>query len=1073
MRVTIKISIMLILLAGLLFYLPLWSGTTGKITGTVIDKTTGDPLPGANVTLVGTSLGAAADMDGNYTILYIPPGIYQMKVTVIGYKEVIVTDVRVRIDQTTRVNANMEMEAVEGEAVTVVAERNLIRDDVATSVVAVSAREIEELPVSNVQNVIKLQAGIEDSLKIRGGRANDALFLVDGVTLRDPRNNVPVFDIALSAIKEISVERGGFNAEYGQVRSGIVNVVTREGEKSGYHGNVEFRYSPPHAKYFGISPFDKNSFWLKPYFDDAVCWTGTDNGEPFTDLNNNGKWDEDEPFEDLNGDGTRSYWDYFTQLQYPDFVGGWNAVSERLMSDNDPTNDLSPRGAQRLFEWQTRKQPAYNQPDYNIDAGLGGPVPFISEKLGNLRFFATYKRYREMLVVPLSRPDYVDYNWTLKVTSDISSSMKLTLSGLIGKQFTMQQNFSYNYLRTPNEIASVVGDFGELFGTGTFSLADIGHKSFSGKLTHIINSKTFYEISLEHFIRTYYTRPDARRDKTTLYEVLPGYYADEAPFGYDYEDEFGVAASFRFGGFNSLRRDNTKATSTTLKADFTSQVNFHNLVKTGLEFVYNDIHFDYGTIAFYYLDRWAEHVVLDAKPIRAAVYLQDKLETKGFIMNLGLRLDYSNSNTDWYDPYIYDENFFTSKYATDLMFPMINPKPQWQLSPRLGISHPVTENSKLYFNYGHFKQMPSYETLFRIGRSADHRLTVFGDPNLILAKTISYELGYDHSLFNDYLFQIAAFYHDIFDQQNTTHYASVGGIQYDRTTSNRYEDVRGFEVSLRKSRGRWWSFFGNYTYQVSTSGHFDRAFIYEDLTRQKEYDEATVNLYQERPIPRPYARFNLSVYTPEDFGPSWAKIHPIGDFSANLLLNWQAGRWVDYNPKVLVGVGNNVQQPDYFDVTLRFGKTVNIGKLRIYAFLDVQNLLNIRRMSLSNFNGKANDRQLYNESLHLPKSEAYDNIPGNDRIGDYRKEGVPYQPVYSKGQINYSSDTGIAGVIYFDKATGRYVEYIDGAWQDVQSKRMYQILKDKAYIDMPDMSSFSFFNPRQFFFGIRLSYDLQ
>jgi outer membrane receptor protein involved in Fe transport len=512
-----------------------------------------------------------------------------------------------------------------------------------------------------------------------------------------------------------------------------------------------------------------------------------------------------------------------------------------------------------------------------------------------------------------------------------------------------------------------------------------------------------------------------------------------------------------------------------LKADFASQMDFNNLVKTGFEFVYNDIHFDYGTIAYYYLDRWGEHVVFDAKPIRAAVYLQDKLETKGFIMNLGLRLDYSNSNTDWYDPYIYDEDFFTSKYNVDMIFPIVDPKPQWQLSPRLGISHPVTENSKLFFNYGHFKQMPSYETLFRIGRASDQRLSLFGDPNLILAKTISYELGYDHSLFDDYLFQIAAFYHDIFDQQNTTHYASVGGIQYDRTTSNSYEDIRGFEVSIQKNRGRWWSFFGNYTYQVTTRGHFDREYIYEDLTRQKEYDEATVNLYQDRPIPRPYARFNLSVYTPDDFGPVWAKIHPLGDFTANLLLNWQAGNWVDYNPKGLVTVRNNVQQPDYFDVTLRFGKAVHIGKLKIYAFVDVQNLLNIRRMSLNNFGGKANDQQLYRESLHLPKSKAYDNIPGNDRIGDYRKEGVPYQPVFWRGQINYSSpdDIGIEGAIYYDKATGRYVEYVDGAWSDVPSRRMYQILKDKAYIDMPNMSSFTFFNPRQFFFGIRFSYDLQ
>ena len=192
-----------------------------------------------------------------------------------------------------------------------------------------------------------------------------------------------------------------------------------------------------------------------------------------------------------------------------------------------------------------------------------------------------------------------------------------------------------------------------------------------------------------------------------------------------------------------------------------------------------------------------------------------------------------------------------------------------------------------------------------------------------------------------------------------------------------------------------------------------------------------------------------------------------------LLLNWQAGNWVDWNPKGLVYIANNVQETDRFDVILRVSKNVRIGKFRILAFMNVFNLFNIKRMSLANWNGKANDRQLYYESLHLPESEAYDNIPGNDRVGDYRKEGVPYQPVYGRGSIDYNTDIGAEGVIYYDKSTGRYVEYIGNAWFDVESSRMYRVLRDKAYIDMPNMDSFTFFNPRQLFFGLRLSYDLQ
>jgi hypothetical protein len=445
----------LIMLFWLVAVIPLWSGTTGKIAGTVTDKTTGDPLPGANVIVVGTTLGTATDLDGQFSILHVPPGLYDVSVSVIGYAKNTYQNVRVLIDQTARIDFAIEIQEIKFDEITVVAEKNIIKRDVATSVVAVTSDQVNELPVSSVSSVVELQAGIESGMRIRGGGADESLFLVDGITLRDPRNNQPITSIALSSIKEISIERGGFNAEYGQVRSGIVNVVTQAASRSAYHGNIELKYSPPHKKYVGISPFDVNSNWLKPYFDDEVCWTGT-RGEDFEDLNANQYWDEGEPFSDKNGDGRWTGWDKFTQRQYPEFIG-WDQISEDLLSDNNPTNDVSAYGAQQIFKYETRKEPAYNQPDYDIDAGFGGPVPFVSRKLGGLRFFTTYRRHREMLLVPLSRDDYVDYDWSMKLSSDITPSMQLTVSSLIGKRFTMQQNWSYYYIRWPGEIAGVIG----------------------------------------------------------------------------------------------------------------------------------------------------------------------------------------------------------------------------------------------------------------------------------------------------------------------------------------------------------------------------------------------------------------------------------------------------------------------------------------------------------------------------------------------------------------------------------------------------------------------------------------
>lgn len=109
-----------IMLLAIAFTLPLQSGTTGKIAGTIIDKASTEPLIGANVIVLGTSLGSVTDPDGNYSILHVPPGTYNLQVTFIGYRKAIVNDVRVFIDQTARVDIAIEPQAVEMSDIVVV-----------------------------------------------------------------------------------------------------------------------------------------------------------------------------------------------------------------------------------------------------------------------------------------------------------------------------------------------------------------------------------------------------------------------------------------------------------------------------------------------------------------------------------------------------------------------------------------------------------------------------------------------------------------------------------------------------------------------------------------------------------------------------------------------------------------------------------------------------------------------------------------------------------------------------------------------------------------------------------------
>ncbi|MDX1429264.1 MAG: TonB-dependent receptor, partial [Rhodothermales bacterium] len=345
---------------------------SGKITGRVTDESSGDGLPGVNVVIQGTTQGTATDVDGYYTILNVTPGTYDLRVTFIGYTPEVVTGVRVKIDQSTTVDVGLSEEAIGIEEVVVTADRPVVEADVSNSRASIGAEEIEELPVSNVAGAVGLQAGILNGLEIRGSGADQLSFMVNGLTLRDSRDNSPFTVISLSSVQEVQVQTGGFNAEYGNVQSGIVNVVTKEGSPDRYEVDAIVRYSPPAQKHFGPLANDPNAYWIRPYLDPEVAFTGTKNGA----------------------------WDEATQAQYPEFEG-WIALSEDLLNDDDPTNDLSPEGLQRAFLWQHRKEFEVTEPDYEVDIGIGGPVPGLSGSSLNPRFFASFRREQDMYLIPL------------------------------------------------------------------------------------------------------------------------------------------------------------------------------------------------------------------------------------------------------------------------------------------------------------------------------------------------------------------------------------------------------------------------------------------------------------------------------------------------------------------------------------------------------------------------------------------------------------------------------------------------------------------------------------------------
>lgn len=235
------------------------AGTTGKISGRVLDKNTKEALPGASVLLEGTTLGASADRNGAFVILNVPPGTFKVKVSYIGYGTVAVANVKVAVNQTTSLNIELNEAVVEGEEVTVVAERPLVSRDATSTVNVVGREEIQALPVRDFVEVLQLRAGVVGegtTLHIRGGRSNEVAYLVDGVYVEDPLFGGLGTRLHNDAIEQLEFLTGTFSAEYGDALSGVVNIVTREGSEK-FAAKLDARTSEFASPYKG---YDENRY---------------------------------------------------------------------------------------------------------------------------------------------------------------------------------------------------------------------------------------------------------------------------------------------------------------------------------------------------------------------------------------------------------------------------------------------------------------------------------------------------------------------------------------------------------------------------------------------------------------------------------------------------------------------------------------------------------------------------------------------------------------------------------------------------------------------------------------------
>lgn len=222
-----------------------WQSQAAVIRGVVTDAETGEELIGVTVMVKGTYYGAKTDFAGRYRVGRMNGGTYNIEVRLIGYTPILNTGIKIEENDTLTLDFQLTETMLAGDSVVVIGEKPLMDIDQTESGTTLGSRQIDELVVEDVTDLIKNQAGVVavgNDIHIRGGRSYENSYLVDGISIQDPyTGGTSGLTVTAGAIEEFEVLTGGFNAEYGQAMSGVVQVKTKEGSVDRYHGRLSYK----------------------------------------------------------------------------------------------------------------------------------------------------------------------------------------------------------------------------------------------------------------------------------------------------------------------------------------------------------------------------------------------------------------------------------------------------------------------------------------------------------------------------------------------------------------------------------------------------------------------------------------------------------------------------------------------------------------------------------------------------------------------------------------------------------------------------------------------------------------
>ncbi len=917
----------------------LMGATTGKIAGKIVSKETGEPLADVNVIVANTMLGAASNLNGEYFILNVPPGEYTVKAVIIGYATVIQEKVRVQIDLTTPLDFQLTSEVLEGETITIIADQKLIQKDLTSSRKITTSEEVMAAPVETIQDAVQLTAGISDD-NFRGGRYGEVVYLLDGVTLIDPMDGSYESDIPLMSLEEISVTTGGFSAEYGNIQSGIVSMVTKEGG-SEYHGGL--RYSTNDLGKDNINKIFGHSYTtLTDKKDNKLFLNDFQHPQNIRDF----EWS-------LGGPEPITKYILTTPGSLNFFVAGeWNYSDERFPCEYDNRFSINGKvtfilkpGYKLQFTAMKTDRTARFYEHYFKNTTYESQID--STKEWDINNLMSRGMYNPADVVAR------DYN-NDGDTNDIVPGMDLNHNGIIGDSFFMMDHvpiFNYN--------------------TEELSLSWI----------HTLSQRSFYEVKLSSFMtRMRYNvnerinedvNGDGKFDPAT--EDLNGngiwdwkvYGPDTDIFRDDNDNGFIDASEknpreewiewkdlpfgryrdtedFYLYGYNEnlsydrARWNNDKKVLLSAKIDFTSQITTSQQIKTGVSFEYMDLR-DHDVDLASGGNVYGQNIRV--YPNQGVVYFQDKMEYSGMILNAGFRFDWFDPNYDNYPADLNDPvpEEYRSEGGVIKNPTSVAVKYYW--SPRVGIAHPFTDKDLLHFSYGKYLQTPQLYCLY-MNTNYDFSGTfpIVGNPNINPERTTSYEIGWKHQFTDNLLLNATGYYKDITGLTDTKKIYYTYSDYYTLMINTDYANVRGFEIELyqRPSASGFFTGSINYTYGIAKGKSSDYRQNY-DLNWSGDIIPTTENYldWDERHSVK--ANFNFRI-------PSQKKLFDLSlftDMGLNLVFKYGSGKPYSPPSKTKEPLINTERLPYTMTVDLIFNKRWNLGQHKYLSFFVwVNNLLN-------------------------------------------------------------------------------------------------------------------------------------